>query len=99
MIQILILYALLAATFTLAWSVIHYAQPLFFLGLRMVVAGLLIVGFLAFRKHSFFIRKKDFLLFGGAIFFHIYLAYATEFWALQYISGAKTALIYNLSPF
>ncbi len=99
MFQIIALYALLASTFTLAWSVIHYAQPFFFLGLRMVVAGLLILGFQWWKKESFTIRKRDIWLFASAIFFHIYLAYITEFWALQYVSGAKTALIYNLSPF
>ncbi len=99
MVQIIALYALLAATFTLAWSVIHYAQPFFFLGMRMVVAGLLIGGYQWWKQESLSIRKRDIWLFLGAIFFHIYLAYITEFWALQYVSGAKTALIYNLSPF
>lgn len=32
-------------------------------------------------------------------FFHIILPYNSEFWALQYVSAAKAALIYNFSPF
>ena len=30
--------------------------------------------------------------------FHILLAYCSEFWALQYVSSPKAALIYNLAP-
>ncbi len=96
---IIALYALLAATFSLGWSVLHYVAPFFFIGLRMSVAGLLLLGYQWVSSGRWQIKKKDYALFAGAILFHIYGAYITEFWALQFVSGAKTALIYNLSPF
>lgn len=64
----------------------------------MLIAGSLLLGFHICR-HGLVINKKSWPLLGQAIIFHIYIAYVAEFWALQYVASAKTALIYNLSPF
>lgn len=97
----MVLYMLLASTFTMGKAVLCYVAPIFFIAVRMLVGGSLVALYqgassctsvlLSFRNDVF-----DFL---KIILLHIYCAYVLEFWALQYISSAKTALFYNFSPF
>lgn len=98
MIIIAVLYFLFAITFILAKSVLYYISPLLLIGIRMTLAGTVLLGYLAIRKNISIVRKSWPLLV-QLIFFHIYLAYGAEFWALQFTSSTKTALIYNMSPF
>ncbi len=100
MLLVLFLYMLFASTFTLGKAVLAYIDPIFFIGIRMVAGGLLLLGyqyFFNYRQWRF--EKKDIYLFVHIIFFHIYLAFVLEFWALQYVASAKACLLFNLSPF
>lgn len=93
-------YAILASTFTLAKVAIKYADPLFIIGVRMILAAPLM--FLVHYLHkgkSFAIHKPDRLKFFWVAIFHIFLPFIGEFWALQFISSAKTAITYSLTPF
>ena len=100
MFLLIVMYALLASTFSIAWSVMQYAQPFFTIGVRMVLAGIMLLGYqFVFRRSRFSIAWRDRWLFVQATFFHIFFAFVTEFHALKTVSGAKTALMYNLSPF
>jgi drug/metabolite transporter (DMT)-like permease len=100
LIAIVILYALLALTFPLGQQAMQYVHPVVLIAARMLVAG---SGFLLF--HLFFARQKkkmvraDRWLFAKATFFHIYLAYIPEFWALQFLSPLKVNIIYCATPF
>lgn len=97
---VLILYALFGATFTLGDAAVRVMPPLLFIAIRMILAGLLLLGFV-YTKHrdQFKFNKKDLPWFLGIIFFHIYLSYCTEFFSFQYLTAAKVALFYNMSPF
>jgi drug/metabolite transporter (DMT)-like permease len=97
---VLILYALTGATFTLGDAAVRVMPPLLFIGIRMILAGLLLLGFV-YAKHrdQFRFNKKDLPWFLGIIFFHIYLSFCTEFFSFQYLDSAKVALFYNFSPF
>src|SRR5438552_6442085 len=100
MLLIIVLYMLLASTFTIAKAVLLYVQPIFFIGLRMVLAGSLLLGYTyLFRRSWIRFTSAHWPLFAQIIIFHIYLAYTLEFIALQTISSAKACLLYNLSPF
>ena len=100
MFLIFLLYALLASTFIFAKFSIDYASPIFVIGFRMTLAGLLLLGYLLlFKKRSFKLHKKDLFLFMRVAFFHIYLAFVAEFWSLQYITSSKANLVYSLTPF
>ena len=98
MLLIVIMYLLFATTFTLAKAVVAFIPPFLCIGIRMILAGLLLLGYQAYTKGIVLYKKSYFMLL-QVIFFHIYLAYVTEFWALQYAASSKTALIYSLSPF
>lgn len=98
MMLIVLLYMLFASTFILAKAVLFFIKPLLFIGLRMSLAGALMLGYYGLR-YGIQIKKGSGKLLAQIIIFHIFIAYVFEFWALQYISSAKTALIYNLSPF
>lgn len=100
MIQILILYALFGSTFILGKEAVMAVPPIFFIGIRMVLASLLLLGFIKFyQRGSLSIKREDAPWFAGIVAFHIYIAYILEFVGLQYITGAKACLLYNLSPF
>ena len=100
MILILFMYMILASTFTIGKAALFYVQPIFFIGMRMLVAGGILFTFLyIFRRHWLRFEKKHLYLFAQITFFHIYIAYVLEFIALQNISSAKACLLYNLSPF
>ncbi len=93
-------YAILASTFTIAKVAIGYADPLFLIGMRMVLASPLMFLVHRFQKNSSFkIEKKDWPAFFAVSIFHIFLPFVGEFWALQYLSSAKTAITYSLTPF
>jgi drug/metabolite transporter (DMT)-like permease len=106
---VFILYMLFASTFTLAKAAMLYMAPFFFIGVRMVIAGTVLLGYV-YQKvwgqdksgllsaiRAYLARDWKLLLQLG--FFHIFCAYTLEFWALQYVSSGKAALIFSASPF
>ncbi|OGB97114.1 hypothetical protein A3F06_04300 [candidate division TM6 bacterium RIFCSPHIGHO2_12_FULL_36_22] len=100
MLLILILYALTGSTFVFGEAAVRYMPPVFFVMTRMFLAGGLILGYQYFKNRaSLRIKKKDWLIIFYISFLLLFLAYVTEFWALQYVTGAKVALLWNLSPF
>ncbi len=91
---------LIASTFTIGKLALQYVQPIFFISVRMLVGGSLLLGFLYFfRRSDLKIYKKNVWDFGAIVLFHIFFAFVAEFWALQYLSSSKVCLFYNLSPF
>ena len=100
LILILILYALFGTTFILGKEAVMAVPPIFFIGIRMILASIILLGFIKFyQRGSLAIKRKDLPWFAGIIAFHIYISYVLEFVGLQYLTGAKTCLLYNLSPF
>lgn len=100
MFLVVLVYALFASVFTLAKTALEYSSPVFLVGSRMFLAGLLLLGyqFLFQRKH-FFVHKKDFFRLSLLAIFAIYLTNIFEFWGLKYLTSFKTCFIYSLSPF
>jgi drug/metabolite transporter (DMT)-like permease len=99
-IPILIMYMLFASTFTIGKVVLALVNPVFFIGVRMTIAGLLLLGYSAFvQKKPIRVAREHYWLFALIALFHVYIAYIAEFWALQYVLSAKACLLYNLSPF
>jgi len=97
---VILMYMLFASTFTIGKAALFYLEPIFFIGLRMIIGGLILLAYLYFfKRDKFFIKKEHWKLFLQIIIFHIYIAYVLEFWALKYLTSFKTAFIYNLSPF
>lgn len=97
---ILLLYALFASVFTLAKTGLNYTQPLFLIGSRMLVAGVILLAYQKFKKGYIFRFDKQ--TWGRLLLlalFNIYLANAFEFWGLKHLTSAKTCFIYSLSPF
>lgn len=101
MFLVILLYAVLAATFILAKNALMYASPCFLIGFRMTMAGTILLGYQLYKKPKILqsIKPAHYYLFFITALFHIYFAFILEFWALQYISALKTVLIYSLTPF
>lgn len=93
-------YALTALTFVLGKRAVELAHPLFVVGARMTVAGLLLlVWHLARAKQRPQVARADLWRFGRVALFHIYLAFACEFWALGVLPSYQVNLIYSTTPF
>lgn len=86
--------------FSFAKIALQYSPPIFLTGTRMAIGGAILLIFLLLTKRSAFklrpIQWVSIVLLG---FFSIYLTNILEFWALQYLTAAKTCFIYSLSPF
>lgn len=97
---VFILYALFASVFTISKTGLQYAQPFFFVGSRMALAGLLLLAYqLVIKREPFVLRKEHVKTFLGLALFNIYLTNVLEFWGLQFLTSFKTCFIYSLSPF
>lgn len=100
MFYVILLYALFASVFTIAKTGLDYSQPLFFVGTRMMIAGVIMLSFqYIFYRESFVFKKEHFFRIFRLALFNIYLTNVFEFWGLQHLTSFKTCFIYSLSPF
>ena len=100
MLDVILLYALFASVFTVSKIALSYAAPLFLVGSRMLVAGLLLSFYGAVRSGIVFPKSKK--IWGGLFkvaLFNIYLTNVFEFWGLQTLPSFKVCFLYSLSPF
>lgn len=97
---VILMYATWSSIFPLGKMALAHCPPLFLTGFRMVLAGVLLIGFLAIKKRSALkVNKKLLMPLALLAILSIYLTNICEFWGLQHLSAAKTCFIYGLSPF
>lgn len=100
MVLIVILYALFAATFPIQKLALAHATPLLLVTVRMLLAGLLLLGHqLWVNRSGMRIEYADLWPFGLVALVHIYLPYLAEYWSLQYVSSFKINILYSFTPF
>src|SRR3990167_3729383 len=100
----LLLVLLLETVFAFAFIVykksLLYAQPFLLTALRCLFAGTVLLGYQFFKdRKNFYISKDIVWLIILASILNIYITNAYELWGLNYVTAAKGAFIYNLSPF
>ncbi len=99
MIEIILIYALLASTFTIGKYSFLFTKPIFITASRMSIAGaLLLIYCFFFNRSVFYVRGFVKPLIIMAIT-SICLANCLEFWSLQYLLSYKACFLYNLAPF
>lgn len=93
-----LMYAAFALTFIFGATSIHYAQPIFFIGLRMVITGIFILGYLILTKKQWVPAKRDWWIFGLLGIVHIFIPYVGENMAYTILPACHVSLMWNLSP-
>ena len=97
---VFVVYALFASVFTVAKGALGYAAPFFLVGSRMMIAGVLMLGYAAWRRPDSLRLNRSALIHLGLLgFFNIYLTNVLELWGLKYLTSFKTCFLYSLSPF
>ncbi len=97
---ILVMYGVWPSVYSLGKMALEHSPPLFLTASRMLLAGVILLGYLLFRNRAAFkITLKQFLSLCLFAVFGIYCTNAFEFWSLQHLTTAKVSFIYSLCPF
>ena len=89
-----------AITFPVGKLALCYANPFFLTGMRMVIAGILLLLYERFTHKKYPVFTKKFIILLLALsFFNVFFTNCLQFWALQYTTSAKATFIFNMSPF
>ena len=100
MFLVVLLYSLFASVFTVQKTALEYTQPLFLVGSRMAIAGILLVAYQwMFKRETIRFQGKHLFRLLALAFFNIYLTNVLEVWGLKYLTSAKTCFLYSLSPY
>jgi drug/metabolite transporter (DMT)-like permease len=100
MFKIIFLYALFASTFSLGKELLYYGPPIFSVGTRMTIAGLMLLLYqYFFADHSFKFKRKHLKYYIQGTLFAIYIHYILRFIGLQHMASYKASLLYNFGPF
>lgn len=98
--QVFLMYALFGSIFSIGKIGIENSEPYFLTGIRMLLAGGILLAYYCYKNPGkIVITKSEWKLLFLVAFFNVFITNAFEFWGLQYMSAAKTCVIYNLSPF
>jgi drug/metabolite transporter (DMT)-like permease len=96
---LLLLCILYGLFFTIGKIALQFSAPLFFTGIRMIIAGVILLTYYCFTyKSSLILTKKQWLYIFAVGLFGIYITNASEFWGLQYVSAGKSSLICCFYP-
>lgn len=100
MFLIILLYALFGSSFPLSKKILGFVSPIFYTGIRMFIAGsvLLIYQYCCAHEHFTF-KWKNLWYYFQITFCGIYLTYILRFQGLDKLTSAKTAFLFNIAPF
>lgn len=100
MIGVIGLYLLFAFNLILRKFILAYAQPIFFQGIRLTLAGILLLGYLGiFNRTSLRMCRRDIWKFFQVSLFFSYLSYLFAVITLDDLSSARFAFMFNITPF
>ncbi len=77
---------------------LNYSDPLFSIGFRMTLSGIILMYYMKIKK-NIEIKKNHIKTFIYLTVFNIYLTNVLEILGLNLITSSKTCLIYSISPF
>lgn len=97
---VIALYAIFAAVYPVCKIAFNnYIEPLFFTGICLLLAGVILLLYRLMTDTSKLIIKKIHVIpLLVLIICNIYLTNTCERWGLQYLTATKTCFIYNLCP-
>jgi drug/metabolite transporter (DMT)-like permease len=101
MVLVVLLYALYASSITISKAILSFVQPIFFIGFRMLLSGVLLLGYqYFFNRKQWHFSLKDWFWYLQIMVFHVYFAYVGKFVALSHgLSSGKASFFFNLAPF
>jgi len=101
MILVLLLYAAFGLSFSIGKILVDYAQPLFAVGARMTLGGILLLGYMRFYKgERIIIYRENISYYIQAILFNVFFPYTLRLWAFDRgLATIKSSLLFNLAPF
>ena len=100
MIDIVFIYALLAATFPLEKVALSYCSALFFSTTRMLLGGVILIGYARIvNKQRMHWSKNDMSLLAILTVCNVFIPHLLPCWSLHYVQTSKAALMYNMTPF
>jgi len=100
MISIILLHALFATSIPIGKVLVGMSSPFFLSGVRMLIAGILLLGYQYFRKsEDFKLNKNHWWLYAQIMFISIYLKYILRYWGLNYLPSGKMSFLLQLAPF
>jgi drug/metabolite transporter (DMT)-like permease len=100
MLQVMLLYALFASVYVVAKMTLDYASPIFIVGSRMFMAGVILVGYrYVVDRYAFKLGSKNYWTLFQLAIFNIYFTNIFAFVALQDLRPFESCFIYSLSPF
>ncbi len=98
---IIFLHTLFGSAIPIGKKLLQFTTPIFLTGSRMVIAGALLLGYIAYTsiKNKPKWHKRDIWLYLQVIFFGIYLKYILRYSCLNYLAAGKMAFLLNITPF
>lgn len=99
MFLVISLFAMFASIFTLSKIGLLYAEPFFFIGSRMAVAGIILLIYQAIKNKSVQISWKHLGILAYYGVLAMYITNIAEIWGIDNMISAKACLIYSLTPF
>lgn len=97
---VVLMYALFATVFPVGRMTLAFGSPFFLCGLRMVAAGLILLGAQAvWNRSELKCPRRLWPLIFLAALFCVFLTNALEFWGLQWLPSAQACMLYTISTF
>ncbi|HXW85899.1 MAG TPA: EamA family transporter [Candidatus Bathyarchaeia archaeon] len=94
------LQALWGSSIPLSKILLTMTPPIFLAGLRMIIAGIVLLSYnYWFKNDQFVFTKKHISYYLQLIFFGVYIKYILRNWGLMHLSTAKMSFMLNASPF
>ena len=95
---VLITYFIWSFNIPIGKAVLNLSSPIFATAFRMILGGIIILGYLFLKKATFPKIKKVWILPIILVsFFTIYLTNVLEFWALQFLSIGMSSLLFSFN--
>jgi len=88
-----------AMSVILGKEALRYASPLFYIGSRMSIGGLILLVCYYALYRTISIKKENIALLVQVMFFQFYLTYICDIYAISHLTTARISMLYALTPF